>query len=171
MTVDSLPARQFVGRVYMPESSDEMGTYADAWATFTQAGYFDQLDQLTDQPNRTSLLVFSPFGTFQYWIGSVLAPDVAVPAGLQVLSLPAATGGQVHAPATRLTNQYPVDMNFNKGLEVIEKAGYPLPSHIGQTDHPYFIEQYPVNAQGVVQEVIYTLYINEDQLGGYDEVE
>ncbi|KRM72447.1 hypothetical protein [Lacticaseibacillus brantae] len=171
MAVEQLPAQQFFGRVFMPESSDELGTYEQAWQDFTAAGYFDQLDELAETPNRTTLLVFSPFGTFQYWVGSVVPMDVTVPEGLQVLPLPAATGGQAEKPASRLTSAFPVEMNFNKGLEVIEKAGYPLPSHIGQTDHPYFLEQYPLNDNGEVEKVIYTLYINEDQLEGYDEVE
>ncbi|KRO16153.1 hypothetical protein IV56_GL001953 [Lacticaseibacillus saniviri JCM 17471 = DSM 24301] len=170
MTLLTQPKRVFAGQVYMIENSDEQGSFYQAWQEFTDAGYFDQLDALAETPNRTAMLVFSPYGTFQYWIGSVLPEDADAPEGLQRLILPEGTAGIVTQPTNGFAPQIPVEMAFNKGLEVIEKAGFPLPSHIGQTDNPYFLESYLLT-DGEISDVRYTLYINPDQMDGYDEFE
>ncbi|WP_461213018.1 hypothetical protein [Lacticaseibacillus sp. GG6-2] len=162
------PALSFVGQVYMTEDTDQMGTFASCWDEFEQAGHFAALDAQTTTPNRTYMLVFSPYGTFQYWIGSVLPAEASAPDGLEKLKLPEATIGQVVEPANGVLNMLPVETTYMKGLERLEHAGFPLPSHIGQTDHPYYLEQYQLEA-GVVTAVKHTLYINLDQLDGYDE--
>ncbi|MFD1393714.1 hypothetical protein ACFQ3L_09070 [Lacticaseibacillus jixianensis] len=162
------PTSQFVGKVYTTESSDQMGTFYPAWQEFEADGYFKQLDQLCSQPNRSYLVVFSPYGNFQYWIGSVTPVGVAAPAGLEAVPLPAGTVGKTSGPVNGLLNQLPVQTAVGKGFEMLEKAGFTIPAHIGQTDHPYYLESYPVT-DGKVSQVQYLLYINPDQLGGYDE--
>ncbi|WP_390409211.1 hypothetical protein [Lacticaseibacillus jixiensis] len=164
------PAQSFVGHVYMPEDSDQMGTFNNCWQAFEDAGYFKALDAQTDAPNRTYLLIFSPYGAFQYWIGSVLPQDAKAPAGLEKLPLPSGTVGTVSEAAKDVLSMLPVETTYMKGLERLEKAGFPLPMHIGQTDHPYYLEQYCLS-DGQVQSVKHTLYINLDQLEGYDEVD
>ncbi|WP_203624021.1 MULTISPECIES: hypothetical protein [unclassified Lacticaseibacillus] len=162
------PASQFVGRVYTAESSDQMGTFYPAWQDFEGAGYFDQLDALCEQPNRTYLVVFSPYGNFQYWIGSLTPVGVDAPAGLEAVPLPAGTVGKAEDPVNGVLNQLPVQTTVGKGFEMLEKAGFTIPAHIGQTDNPYYLESYPV-VDGQVSEVHYLLYINKDQMEGYDE--
>ncbi|WP_125702792.1 GyrI-like domain-containing protein [Lacticaseibacillus daqingensis] len=162
------PRAKFIGKVYTVTDSDQMGTFFACWEEFTQAGWFAQLDALTPQPNRSYMVIFSPYGQFQYWIGSIVPQSAAAPAGLESFQMPAGTVGQVTVPANGILNQLPVQTSFSKGLEQLEKAGFPIPQHIGQTDHPYYFERYNV-ADGQVQEVEYKLYINLDQLEGYDE--
>ncbi|WP_179395107.1 hypothetical protein [Lacticaseibacillus absianus] len=161
------PAK-FVGKVYTAVDSDEMGTFWACWTAFEQAGWFAQLDAQTQTPNRSSMVIFSPYGQFQYWIGSVLPDTATAPAGLECFQMPAGTVGVATAPASGVLNQLPVQTSFGKGLEQLEKAGFPLPQHIGQTDHPYYIERYDLEA-GQVTQVEYRLYIDLDQLEGYDE--
>lgn len=162
------PAGQFVGKVYTTESSDEMGTFYPAWQDFEAAGFFDALDALSETPNRSYLVVFSPYGNFQYWIGSVTPIGAKAPAGLEAVPLPAGTVGKTEAAVNGLLNQLPVQTAVNKGFEQLEKAGFTIPEHIGQTDHPYYLESYPLSA-GKVTLVRYLLYINKDQMEGYDE--
>ncbi|WP_125581810.1 hypothetical protein [Lacticaseibacillus suibinensis] len=162
------PASQFIGKVYTAADSDQMGTFFTCWQEFEAAGSFQALDAVVPTPNRAYLVIFSPYDNFQYWIGSLAEADTPVPAGLEGVKLPAATVGKASKPANGILNQLPVQTTFAKGLEVLEKAGFPIPAHIGQTDNPYYIESYPVKA-GEVASVDYLLYINENQLEGYDE--
>lgn len=162
------PAAVLLGKVYTPVDSDELGTFDAAWGTFTEAGYFAELDERVAMPNRTYLVVFSPYGNIQYWIGSLADPTVTAPKGLETLQLPAATVGSVEAPATTLLTHLPVETTFNQGLAQIEQAGFPLPSHIGQTTNPYYLESYRLT-DGAITAVEYRLYINEDELQGVDD--
>lgn len=162
------PEMSFVGHVYMPEDIDQMGTFASCWDGFNAAGHFDALDKQTDAPNRTYLLIFNPYGAFQYWIGSILPKDAVAPEGLEKLKLPAGTIGQSVEPANGVLSMLPVQTTYMKGLERLEKDGFPLPQHIGQTDKPYYMEEYCLS-DGQVDQVKHTLYINLDQLEGYDE--
>lgn len=162
------PARLFAGRVYTTEDLDQLNTFNSCWQEFTAAGYFDQLDAIATTPNRSYMLVFSPYGAFQYWVGALVPQNAQVPADLEGFALPAATASQVTFPADRVMSDLPVDTTYTKGLERLEKAGFPIPEHIGQTDHPYFIQSYGL-ADGAVKDVSYLLYTNADQLKGYDE--
>lgn len=162
------PEQSFIGRVYTPEDLDQQGTFAACWEEFEQAGYFAALDAQTSQPNRTYLLIFNPYGAFQYWIGSVLGPDAQAPAGLEKLRLAAGQSGVVAEEANAVLSMLPVATTYMKGLEKLEKAGFPLPNHIGQTDQPYYLEQYLLADEQVTQ-VRHILYINLEQLTGYDE--
>lgn len=164
----NLPAQRFVGLAHTESDADQMGTFAGAWADFRGAGYFTELDKLADVPNQAYMVIFSPYGRIQYWIGSVLPAGDAVPAGLASFALPAATAGQVQEATTSTLLDFPVQVSYGKGLEQLEAAGFPLPNHIGQSDNPYYIERYNQVA-GNVTEVVRTLYINLDQLEGYDE--
>ncbi|MFD1431453.1 hypothetical protein [Lacticaseibacillus yichunensis] len=162
------PATVFAGKVYMTESMDQLGTFDQAWQEFEAAGHFAALDALTDQPNRTALLMFSPYGAFQYWIGSLLPAGTAAPAGLEAVQLPAATVGEVSEKADSVLANFPVETMFSRGLERLEKAGFPLPEHIGQTDNPYYLESYQLT-EGKITAVKHLLFISMDQLKGYDE--
>ncbi|NVO88086.1 hypothetical protein HWN39_06170 [Lactobacillus rhamnosus] len=165
------PAQLLAGHAYTTEDSDQLGTFAPAWADFEHQFGFKTLDQLTKTPNRTALVVFSPYNTFIYWVGSLLPVDVKVPQNYECFKLPAATAGQVKQFADRvLMKELPLATSFNQGLHVIEQAGYPLPERLGQTDHPYYLESYRLNG-GKVAEVAYRLYINPHQLTGVDEYE
>ncbi|MCI1986908.1 MAG: hypothetical protein LKJ69_00395 [Lactobacillus sp.] len=162
------PEHSFIGRVYTTADIDQMGTFAACWDDFEQAGHFAALDAQTTRPNRTYLLVFNPYGAFQYWIGSVLGPEATAPAGLAKLQLPAGGSGVVEEEANAVLSMLPVETTYMKGLDALEKAGFPLPNHIGQTNHPYYLEQYLL-ADEQVKKVQHILYINLDQLDGYDE--
>lgn len=80
---------RFIGKAYSEASASENGSYQEAWDEFDATGAFAQLDQLAQTPNRTSLIVFSPYGNLLYWIGSIVPAGTEVPAGLQHYDLPA----------------------------------------------------------------------------------
>jgi hypothetical protein len=165
------PAQLFAGHAYTVESSDQLGTFQPAWQDFEAQLGFKTLDDLAEIPNRSAMVVFSPYDTFLYWIGSLLSADAAVPKPYEAFRLPEATAGQVRQPATSvLLKQLPLATSFNKGLQIIEKAGYPLPERLGQTDHPYYLESYLIQ-DGAVHQVAYRLYIDPHQLKGVDEYE
>ncbi|WP_262316128.1 GyrI-like domain-containing protein [Lacticaseibacillus parakribbianus] len=160
--------QKFIGKVYTVVDSDQMGTFYACWEEFAQNHWFDQLDALTPAPNRSYMVIFSPYGQFQYWIGSIVPDDAKAPVGFESFQMPAGTIGKTAAKASGVLNQLPVQTSFNKGLEMLEKAGFPIPQHIGQTSHPYYFERYDLT-NGAVSDVQYILYINEDELEGYDE--
>ncbi|WP_225046953.1 hypothetical protein [Lacticaseibacillus kribbianus] len=165
--LNQTPAK-FIGKVYTVVDSDQMGTFYPCWTEFEDNHWFAPLDALTDTPNRSYMVIFSPYGQFQYWIGSILPDDAVAPEGFECFQMPAGTIGQTEAKASGILNQLPVQTSFNKGLEMLEKAGFPLPAHIGQTTHPYYFERYDLT-DGQVSSVQYKLYINLDELEGYDE--
>ncbi|WKF84742.1 GyrI-like domain-containing protein [Lacticaseibacillus pantheris] len=166
-----IPAQRVVGRVFTESSADENGSFESAWDEFNEAGHFKALDPLADVPNRTSVIVFSPYGSMQYWIGSVIPESANVPNGYQVLNLPAATGAVADKDVKGMMTGLPLATTYNEGLATLEKAGYQLPEHIGQTDTPYYLERYDLNNQGVAQRVEYTIYARPDQLEGFDDIE
>ncbi|WP_054722556.1 hypothetical protein [Lacticaseibacillus nasuensis] len=159
------PAASFAGKVFTTEDLDELNTFAQCWRDFEAAGYWPQLDALTDTPNRSYLLVFSPYGAFQYWVGALLPAMAQVPAGLTNFKLPAATVASTSEKTNRLLADMPVEVSYMKGMAELESAGFPLPEHIGQTDWPYYVESFAVNSATIT----HRLYVNPDQLEGYDE--
>ncbi|KRM87791.1 GyrI-like domain-containing protein [Lacticaseibacillus thailandensis] len=167
----TIPAQRLVGRVFTESSADENGSFASAWDEFTEAGHFKALDPLADVPNRTSVIVFSPYGSLQYWLGSILPVAVNVPNGFQVLNLPAATGAVVDKQVRSMMTDLPLGIAYNQGLAALQQAGFQLPAHIGQTDTPYYMERYNLNQDGVAKQVEYTVYARADQLGGFDDIE
>lgn len=169
MALIKQPAQVFAGKVYTTEEVDQLGTFATSWDEFTKAGYFTALDQVATTPNRTYLLVFSPYGTFQYWIGSLLPAGSQAPAGIEAVTLPAATVAKLTEPSHGGAAQLPVQTTYSAGLDKLAKAGFPIPEHIGQTDHPYYLEVEDLTA-GKVEQVTHMLYVNADQLHGYDEL-
>lgn len=165
------PAQLFAGHAYTTESSDQLGTFRPAWTDFEQRLGFKSLDQLAKTPNRTAMVIFSPYDTLLYWIGSLLPAGTDVPKAYDCFSLPAATAGQVKQPASQiLAKELPLATSFNKGLQIIEQAGYPLPERLGQTDHPYYLESYLLDGTAI-KTVAYRLYIDPNQLTGVDEYE
>lgn len=66
------PAQLFAGHAYTVESSDQLGTFQPAWQDFEAQLGFKTLDDLAEIPNRSAMVVFSPYDTFLYWIGSLL---------------------------------------------------------------------------------------------------
>lgn len=161
----TVPAQTFAGKVYTTADLDELNTFAPAWQEFEEKGWWTALDAAAESPNRSYLLAFSPYGAFQYWVGALLPAGVSVPAGLTNFKLPEATMAQCAEPADRLLADMPVEVSYMKGMSQLEKAGFPIPEHIGQTDWPYYIESFDQNAATIT----HRLYVNPDQLEGYDE--
>lgn len=80
------PAQLLAGHAYTTEDSDQLGTFAPAWADFEHQFGFKTLDQLTKTPNRTALVVFSPYNTFIYWVGSLYRLTSKCPKIMSVLN-------------------------------------------------------------------------------------
>lgn len=127
------PAQLLAGHAYTTEDSDQLGTFAPAWADFEHQFGFKTLDQLTKTPNRTALVVFSPYNTFIYWVGSLLPVDVKVPQNYECFKLPAATAGQVKQSADRvLMKELPLATSFNQGYTLLNKQDTRFRSGLGK---------------------------------------
>lgn len=165
-----ITAVRFIGRAYSETVASENGSFIDTWTDFENAGLFTKLDELSAVPNRSSLVVFSPYGNLIYWIGSVVPADTPVPVGLQKFDLPAYTVAQLKKKSTMMLNAYPVEVALQQGATALDMAGFELPEFIGQTATPYYIERYNL-ADGQVSEVEYTVYVGEDKDYGFDDVD
>ncbi|WP_127849787.1 hypothetical protein [Lacticaseibacillus hulanensis] len=164
------PALRFIGRAYTEAFASENGSYQEAWDEFTDSGAFAKLDAQTDKPNRSSLVVFSPYGSMVYWIGSVMPADTPVPAGLQKYDLPAYTVARLAKKSTMMLTAYPVEVAIQQGSTALDMAGFQLPEYIGQTAAPYYVERYNLN-DGKVAEVEYTVYVGADKDYGFDDID
>lgn len=164
------PALRFIGHAYTEANASENDSYIEAWDAFEDSDAFKQLDELADQPNRSSLIVFSPYGSMMYWIGSVVPAATPVPAGLQKFDLPAYTVAQLSKKTTMMMNEYPVSAAIQQGATALDLAGFELPEYIGQTAAPYYVERYNLN-EGKVAEVQFTVYVGADKDYGFDDID
>lgn len=118
------PAQLFAGHAYTVESSDQLGTFQPAWQDFEAQLGFKTLDDLAEIPNRSAMVVFSPYDTFLYWIGSLLPADAAVPKPYEAFRLPEATAGQVRQPATSvLLKQLPMQQALIRVCKSLKRQG------------------------------------------------
>ncbi len=163
-------AVRFIGHTYTEANASENDSYQEAWMGFEDSGAFDVLDQLADTPNRSSLVIFSPYGKMVYWIGSVVPAETPVPDGLQKFDLPAYTAATLTKKASMMLNGYPVGTAIQQGATALDLAGFDLPEYIGQTATPYYVERYNLT-DGHVSEVAYTVYVGDDIDYGFDDVE
>ena len=170
MDLEMQPARRFIGRAYAEASASENGSYQEVWQDWMDQDRFKALDELSGKQQRTVLVVFSPYDSMVYWIGNLFPAGTPAPKGYQQFDLPAATAAHMSKPTSMMMTGYPVTMAIQQGATAIDMAGFPLPEYIGQTNTPYYIEDYTLD-NDTVKSVDYTIYEGADRDFGYDDVE
>lgn len=164
-------AKLFIGRAYTDAQASENDSFQEVWADWEDQNLFAPLDELAGgKQHRASLVVFSPYGTMIYWVGAIFAAGTAVPDGYQSFSLPAATAAVVSKKAGMMFHEYPVSMAVSQGVTALDGAGFELPEYFGQTETPYYLEDYTL-ADGQVTSVTYTVYVGPDKDYGFDDVD
>lgn len=88
-----MPKVKFIGKRYGEKDRDPQKAFAPKWQEFFAAGHFEKIEKCKGIPGISEdylgMMRFDENGDFEYWIGSMMAPDAEVPDEFDAMDLPA----------------------------------------------------------------------------------